>query len=152
MNTERFNSLQELEYSGKLETKQFVNESKVVRYEHLSPVQNELYKRCLMGLDFYSPQELYAMNSAKKIKISKRHKAVQTTLNLWKQELINKKANALLSVLFPKSALIKAITTDFETDSSYINKMTFKELGLTKENIIDKLICSNFLPRNFETL
>ena len=152
MNTERFNSLQELEYSGKLETKQFVNESKVVRYEYLSPVQNELYKRCLMGLDFYAPEELYAMNSAKKIKISKRHKAVQTTLNLWKQELVNIKANALLNTLFPNSALIAAITSDFETDNSYVNKMTFKELGLNKENVINKLICSNFLPRNFEAL
>ena len=152
MNTERFNSLQELMYSGKLKAKQFANESKVVRYEHLSPVQNELYKRCLMGLDFYAPEEQYAMNSAKKIKISKRHKAVQTTLNLWKQELVNMKANALLNALFPKSALIAEITSDFETDTAYVNKMTFKELGLTKENIIDKLIYCNFLPRNFEAL
>jgi hypothetical protein len=105
-----------------------------------------------MGLDFYAPEELYAMNSAKKIKISKRHKAVQTTLNLWKQELVNMKANALLNTLFPNSALIAAITSDFETDNSYINKMTFKELGLNKENVINKLICSNFLPRNFEAL
>jgi len=55
MKTERFNSLQGLMYSGKLEAKQFANESKVVDYGSLSKVQNELYKRCLIGLDYYTP-------------------------------------------------------------------------------------------------
>jgi hypothetical protein len=152
MKTERFNSLQELEYSGKLEARQFAKESNVVKYEHLSATQNELYKRCLIGLDYYTPEELYAMNSAKKIKISKRHKAVQITLNLWKQEIVNMKANAILSAIFPNAPLITDITNDYDTDPGYINKMTFKELGLTRENVIDKLICSNFLPRNFAAL
>jgi hypothetical protein len=152
MKTERFNSLQELEYSGKLEAKQFANKSKVVKYEHLSAVQNELYKRCLIGLDFYSPQELYNMNSAKKSKIFNKHKNVQSLLNLWKQEITIEKTNAWLSVIFPKSQLISDICNDKSISKKFINTLSFKELGINKEQVIDKLIDNNFLPKNFASL
>lgn len=152
MNTERFNSLQELEYSGKLETKQFVNESKVVRYEHLSPVQNELYKRCLMGLDFYTPQELYTMNSAKKSKIFNKHKSVQCLLNLWKQEVSIEKTNSWLAAMFPKSTLISEICNDKTISKKFTNTLSFKELGINRTAVIDKLICNNMLPKNFANL
>lgn len=152
MKTERFNSLQDLMYSGKLEAKQFANKSKVVMYDCLSPVQNELYKRCLMGLDFYSPQELYNMNSAKKNKIFNKHKNVQTLLNLWKQELSIEKTNKWLQVMFPKSTLISEICNDKSISKKFINTLSFKDLGITKTDVIDKLISNNMLPKNFATL
>jgi hypothetical protein len=152
MKTERFNSLQELMYSGKLEAKQFANKSKVVKYENLSAVQNELYKRCLMGLDFYTPQELYTMNSAKKSKIFNKHKAVQCLLNLWKQEISIEKTNSWLAVMFPKSTLISDICNDKTISKKFTNTLSFKELGLTRDVVIDKLICNNMLPKNFISL
>lgn len=151
MKTERYNSFQELEYSGKLDKKQFPLQS-VAKYESLSIVQNELYKRCLMGLDFYSPQELYFMNSAKKSKISKRSKLVQENLNLWKQELTNLKINTMLLSLFPKSNLIVDIVSNNETDKRFVNTLSFKDLSISKENVINRLIKYNFLPVNFATL
>lgn len=152
MKTERFNSLQELVYSGKLEAKQFANKSIVVNYSKLSPVQEELYKRCIMGLDLYTPQELYAMNSAKKNKIFKRHKAVQQMLNLWKQELTIEKTNSWLKTLFPKSELINDICNETSVSKKFINTLSFKELGLKRSDVIEKLITENFLPKNFATL
>ena len=83
-----FDGLQELMYSGQLENKQFPMES-VVDYTILSPGQTKLFKHVLVGLEMYTPQELYAMNSSKKAKIFKRHKQAQTMLNLCKQELTN---------------------------------------------------------------
>jgi hypothetical protein len=151
MKTERYNSFQELEYSGKLDKKQFPLQS-VAKYESLSIVQNELYKRCLMGLDFYSPQELYFMNSAKKSKISKRSKLVQENLNLWKQELTNLKINTMLLSLFPKSNLIVDIASNNETDKRFVNTLSFKDLSISKEHVINRLIKYNFLPVNFATL
>jgi len=152
MKTERFNSLQGLMYSGKLEAKQFANESKVVDYGSLSKVQNELYKRCLMGLDYYTPQELYVMNSAKKTKIFKRHKAVQQSINIWKQKLSIEKTNAWLTALFPNSELISDICNDDSVSKKFINKLSFKELGIKRKEVIEKLIDEHFLPKNFATL
>ena len=151
MKTERYNSFQELEYSGKLDKKQFPLQS-VAKYESLSIVQNELYKRCLMGLDFYTPQELYTMNSAKKNKIFNKHKSVQTLLNLWKQEISIEKTNSWLAVMFPKSTLISEICSDKTISKKFTNTLSFKELGLTRDVVIDKLICNNMLPKNFASL
>lgn len=151
MKAEIYNSLQELEYSGKLAHKQFKSSS-IVKYETLSIVQNELYKRCLIGLEFYSPQELYFMNSAKKAKISKRHRSVQDHLNLWKQELTNGAVNKLLKSLFPKSECVVSIINNNDTDKSFKNTLTFKDLGISKAEIIDRLIEYKFLPNNFASL
>ena len=151
MKTEKYQSFQELEYSGKLIDKQFPTKS-FVKYEELSMTQNELYKRCLIGLEFYSPQELYFMNSAKKAKIAKRHRVVQENLNLWKQELTNRKTNTLLGELFPKASFIRALISDNSTSNKFINTLSFKELGITKEQVIQRLIDFRFLPANFAAL
>jgi len=143
--------LQELSYSGSQSEKQFPTTS-VVSYTTMSPVQNELYKRCLIGLDFYESEQLYIMNSAKKQKIAYRHKRVQDALNIWKQEITNKKVNGFLGKLFPKSEIIQSISLDNSTSSKFINTLTFKELGISKNDIVEKLISLKFLPYNFSTL
>ena len=146
-----FDGLQELMYSGQLENKQFPMES-VVDYTILSPGQTKLFKHVLVGLEMYTPQELYAMNSSKKAKIFKRHKQAQTMLNLWKQELTNDFTNRLLGSLFPKSLLIQELTSDKSVSKNFINKLTFKELGITKNMLVNKLIHENYLPQNFATI
>jgi hypothetical protein len=146
-----FDGLQELMYSGQMEMKQFPQQS-FTDYTRLTPTQQKLFKHAMVGLDMYTPQELYAMNSSKKAKIMKRHKLAQTTLNLWKQELTNKITNNILSSLFPKSKLIKELTSDNSVNKNYINTLTFKELGINKVMIINKLIQENILPQNFATI
>jgi len=151
MNTERFNSLQGLEYSGKLEAKQFANES-IVNYEKLTKVQTELYKRCLMGMDYYDKESAYSMNSSKKLKIVKKQKDVQRLMNTWKQELTNKITNSWLTALFPKSNEIKMLAANVFTSESFVNTLSFKELGIKKTDVITKLMAENFLPKNFASL
>jgi hypothetical protein len=146
-----FDGLQELMYSGQLENKQFPMES-VVDYTILTQGQQKLFKHVMVGLELYTPQELYAMNSSKKAKIFKRHKQAQMMLNLWKQELTNVFTNNLLGSLFPKSELIQNFTADYSTSKNFINTLSFKELGITKPMLINKLIQENFLPRNFATI
>jgi len=151
MNTERFNSLQGLEYSGKLEAKQFANES-MANYEQLTKVQTELYKRCLMGMDYYDKESVYAMNSSKKLKIVKKQKDVQKAINIWKQELTNQITNSWLTALFPNSSDVNKLTSDSFTSDSFVNKLSFKELGIKKADVINKLMTKNFLPKNFASL
>ena len=143
-----FDGLQELMYSGQMESKQFPTTS-VVDYTTLTAGQYRMFKHVMVGLDMYTPQELYAMNSSKKAKIFKKHKQAQTMLNLWKQELTNAVTTKLLSGLFPKSALIAELTADNSTSTKYTNTLAFKDLGINKTELISKLIQENFLPTNF---
>ena len=144
----RFYGLQELMYSGQMESKQFPTKS-VVDYTTLTPGQYRMFKKVMVGLDMYTPQELYAMNSSKKAKIFKKHKQAQAMLNLWKQELTNAISSKLLSALFPKSQLIAELNSDNSTSSKYTNTLSFKDLGIRKTDIINKLIQENLLPVNF---
>lgn len=143
-----FDGLQELMYSGQMEMKQFPTTS-VVDYTTLTPGQYRMFKHVMVGLDMYTPQELYAMNSSKKAKIFKKHKQAQTMLNLWKQELTNNITTKLLSAFFPKSQLIAELNADNSTSTKYTNTLAFKDLGISKTDIINKLIQENFLPANF---
>jgi hypothetical protein len=144
-------SLQDVMYSGQMEMKQFPTVT-TVDYTKLSATQYKMFKHLMVGLDMYTPQELYAMNSSKKSKIFKRHKQAQTMLNLWKQELTNQLSNRLLGTLFPKSQLIQELTADNSTSDKFVNTLSFKDLGISKVTIINKLISENFLPANFATL
>lgn len=146
-----FDGLQDMMYSGQLEIKQFPQQS-IVDYTVLTPGQHKLFKHVMVGLDMYTPQELYSMNSSKKTKIYKRHKMAQTVLNLWKQELTNGITNRLLGGLFPKSALINSITSDNSVNKNFTNTLTFKQLGINKTMLINKLIQENLLPGNFATI
>jgi hypothetical protein len=146
-----FEGLQEFMYSGQLEMKQFPTKS-VVDYTTLSTEQYRMFKHVMVGLDLYTPQELYAMNSSKKAKIFKRHKQAQTMLNLWKQELTNAFTTKLLSTLFPKSKLIAELNSDVSTSTKYTNTLSFKDLGIDRVTIINKLIQERILPPNFASL
>jgi hypothetical protein len=151
MKTEVYKNFQELVYSGKLTNKQFA-ETSIVNYDVLSPMQNELYKKVMFGLSIYEPAQLYEMNSAKKNKIVRKHKEAQETLNIWKQELTNQWTNVFLKNLFPKSKLVDDMVNDNSTSKSFMNTISFKELHITKQDIINKLIQTNILPYNFATL
>lgn len=151
MKTNSFEGLQELVYSGKFEHKQFPVTS-IVDYTYLSPVQEDLYKRLLRGLEYYSPEQLYAMNSSKKTKIAAKHKRAQHVLNIWKQEMTNAITNKLLADIFPKSQLVKDFIGNSFTSKNFVNTLSFKELNINKSDVINKLISVNLLPNNFATL
>ena len=186
--TNSFNGLQELMYSGQMEMKQFPTTS-VVDYTTLSETQYQMYKHLMVGLNMYTPEQLYAMNSSKKAKIFKRNKQTQAMLNLWKQEVMLNKTNSLvafadnqltsfteqhkdatakaphtftktlsikknepLSEIFTTAALKKLLSIEIKPDPKFICSLSFKDLGITKNDIINKLTQENFLPQNFAVL
>lgn len=180
-----FDGLQELMYSGQMEMKQFPTTS-VVDYTTLTPGQYRMFKHLMVGLDMYTPQELYAMNSSKKAKIFKKNKLTQTTLNLWKQEIMLNKTNNLaafadtelvsftkehkagtcaapdsftkkvsiknnepLSKIFTTAVLKMLLSVDVKPDPKFTCTLAFKDLGISKTDIINKLIQESLLPANF---
>jgi hypothetical protein len=94
------------------------------------------------------------MHWDKKKRIDKVHKRAQDVLNVWKQELANHWCSHLLDAFFWHSNLVKDYKEKFvsETDPDYISTLEFKDLGVSKKEIVDKLISTKVLPFNFYEL
>lgn len=116
--------------------------------------QNFLYRRAMYGLSIYSEKEQKTMHWDKKKRIQVIHAKAQESLNIWKQEIVNHYTVNLFKKLFPGSAgeSLSFITEDIGTDPAYHNDMSFKDLGITKELIIDRFIREKILPESFRTL
>jgi hypothetical protein len=113
-----------------------------------------LFKRVLHGLNVYKPEEVTKLHWDKKRRITKVWKRGQREINAWKQTLCNKRINAYLRKTFPHSplALFIADIPAEETLDDYKNTMTFKDLGISYEDIILKFMSVGLLPNNFFTI
>jgi hypothetical protein len=150
---------QKIVYNGRLaEYQRFGNQFKKsnVEYEKdkYNSYQNFLYKRALFGLSVYSEEEKAVMHTDKKKRIAKVHERAQQILNVWKQELTHEYTASLLGSMFYHSSFVKDYCEKFAgvTDPEYISPMEFKDLGITKDKIVQKLIEERILPFNFYQL
>ena len=117
-----------------------------------SQYQNYLYKRALYGLDSLSEQELATVCSKKKQRIVNVYKKAQSTLNKFKQQVTIQYSNFVFKSLFPNSPLTDLLLSDTEVDENFKNTLTFKDLGITKEQIISIFMAEGILPKNFLSL
>jgi hypothetical protein len=117
-----------------------------------SQYQNYLYKRALYGLDALTQQELATMCSKKKQRIVNVYKRAQIVLNKFKQQVTVQYTNFIFKTLFPKSPLTELLLADTETDDKFKNTLTFKDLGINKEQIISIFMAEGILPKNFLSL
>jgi hypothetical protein len=125
-----------------------------MKYEQdkYSPYQNYLYKRALYGLDAITEQELVTMCSKKKQRIINVYKRAQTVLNIYKQKLTIKYSNEIFQFFFPNSSITQSLTENVETDEKFKNTLTFKDLKVSKDDIITIFITEGILPKNFLSL
>jgi hypothetical protein len=123
----------------------------VMSYEQdgYSTYQNYLYKRALYGLDALTEKELATMCSKKKQRIINVYKRAQVTLNKFKQQLTISYSNIIFEKLFPNSPITQYLLADNETDEKFKNTLTFKDLGIEKQDIITIFIAEGILPKNF---
>ena len=122
-------------------------------YTRLNPYQHLLFKRVLHGTNIYSKEELDKMHWDKKRRIRKVWKRSQREINSWKQTICNKRANEVFKI-FHHSELAKSILsvpTD-ETDQSYSNTMSFKDLDIRYEDVILFFMGRGLLPANYLSL
>ena len=143
-----------LEYTGKIESYQLYRGETYMQYEQDSynNYQNHLYKRALYGLSAFTQQELATMCSKKKQRVSKVYMKGQNVINLYKQKLTNAYSNFIFKTLFPESPLTQFFIETQETDVEFKNTLTFKDLGITKDQIIGLFITEGILPKNFHSL
>jgi len=125
-----------------------------IQYESdgYSQYQNYLYKRALYGLNALTKKELDTMCSKKKQRILNVYKRAQKVLNVFKQQVTNQYSNYIFQTLFPKSPWTEAMITYSEVDEKYTNTLTFKDLNITKDDIITIFIAEGVLPKNFLSL
>ena len=114
--------------------------------------QNYLYKRALYGLDSLSEQELATVCSKKKQRIVNVYKKAQITLNKFKQQVTIQYSNFVFKTLFPNSPITDLLLSDTEVDENFKNTLTFKDLGINKEQIISIFMAEGILPKNFLSL
>ena len=155
MNMEKQNTKQKFEYSGNLENYQLMNQRPtVMQYEtdSYSQYQNYLYKRALYGLETLSPQEMAAMCSKKKQRVINVYKRAQVVLNKFKQQLTIQYTNVFFKTLFPNSPITDFLLSESETDEKFKNTLTFKDLNISKEQIITIFMTEGILPKNFLSL
>lgn len=130
------------------------NVNQVYEQDPYNSRQNFLYKRALIGMGVYDKKEIDEMSNDKLKRINKIHRKTQVILNLWKQELLISKSNQMITVLFGnvKYGLLREIKDNNYIDKEFICTLSFKDLGITKSQIINRLIVEKILPKNFHEL
>lgn len=124
-----------------------------VQYDSLSDYQNFLYNRALFGLSVYSQEEIKDMRWDKRKRIIKVHKRAQSILNVWKQQIVNACSNAFFEAIFPGIPITQELLEMAkEIDETYVNKMSFKTLRISKAQVISKLVAEGVLPPDFHNL
>ena len=149
------NNKQKFMYSGTLENYQLSNQIKnVMQYEYDSytPYQNYLYKRALFGLNSLTETEINTICNKKKQRINNVYKRAQIVLNNFKQQVTINYSNFIFKTLFPNSPITDFLITEVETDDKFINTLNFKDLNISKDDIICIFIQEGILPKNFLSL
>ncbi len=149
-------SVQKVHYSGNLRDYQLYGKNNYQQFEkdEFTFYQNFLYKRALFGLKVYSPEDLVTMHWDKKKRIERVHSRAQNVLNLWKQDIVNHMVNDIFISMFTHSKLAKDLVEKYGDikDPKYVSQLNFKDLGVTKKHIVDKLVGEKILPVNFYEL
>jgi hypothetical protein len=114
--------------------------------------QNYLYKRALYGLNSLTEKELATICSKKKQRIINVYKRAQIVLNNFKQTATINYTNFLFKTLFPNSPITQFLLSETKTDDKFKNTLTFKDLNISKDNIISIFIAEGILPKNFLSL
>lgn len=120
--------------------------------KEFTPIQEDLYQKLVHGFSAYTREELSIMSKTKKFKISVSYTKAHRILNRWKQEIVNEAVDSFMSRLFPHSPVVKQFINVKGYDDNLESVFTFKELGVSKKDIANKLIEFGLLPQNFFNL
>lgn len=137
-----------LEYQGSLSKYQTQGTVEYQKANNNTKYQNLLYERAMFGLGVYSKEEIQAMPPEKRKRILKVHKRTKRIINTWKQEMITTLSNHVFATLFPNMALAKSFLKDPGVDPDIHCDMDLADLGITKKDIILKLLEEKILPRD----
>lgn len=119
--------------------------------DRLTNKQQFLYREVLYGLDAYEPHVVANMRSEHKIHIIQTQQKAQRLINKWKNELMQTVIKKCEKIFY-KSQFMKDLCNFESVDDYETNSLSFRDLGINKSMIIDKLIEENLLPENYYKL
>jgi hypothetical protein len=114
--------------------------------------QKDLYQKIVYGFSAYTKEEILAMSKSKKYKVTVAYTKAHRILNRWKQEIVNEAVDVIFLRMFPKSVLAKQMVSEKGYDDNLECTISFKDLGVSKKDIANKLIEFGLLPENFFNL
>lgn len=117
-----------------------------------NPFQNFLYKRAINGLKMYEPKEIKRMHPKKKKRILTTHKRTQRVINILKQNRIIEMTNEWFGLFKNSSTASSLIDLYSEPQSDFVSSISLKDVNLSKDIIIDKLIEEKILPEAFHSI
>lgn len=117
----------------------------------LNPNQKMLFHICLYGIKACSKEDLSQMSFAHKHKIQKKYDRAFVAINRLKQEHVNNWTNAFMKHYFPKTECTKVFVEKYGDAIDFNKKceISFKDLDISREQVIERLIESKILPANF---
>lgn len=125
----------------------------LVVHNPMNNYQNFLYNRVMFGLSVYTQDEIQDMHWEKRKRIVKMQKKAKRVLNIWKQQIVNVMTARFFQRKFPKTEFAEYfVRTVEEVDPDFNCTVDFKQLGITKREIVTKLIQEGVLPSNFYQL
>jgi hypothetical protein len=120
----------------------------------LNKTQNFYYKRAILGLRVYTPEQLSMITKEKKDRIKRVHKKAQSVLQVLRYQKLVQTSNDTLNMFFSRGNVYNQLIGESVTFISPDLRVTLddKQLGLTKNDILSALLESGVLGPNFLNL
>lgn len=120
----------------------------------LNKTQNFYYKRAILGLRVYTPEQLSMITKEKKDRIKRVHKKAQSVLQVLRYQKLVQTSNDTLNMFFSRGNVYTQLMSESVTFISPDLRVTLddKQLGLTKNDILSALLESGVLGPNFLNL
>jgi hypothetical protein len=137
----------------KKKRKSRIDEPCVSRYgAFLNDHQMFLYRRLIFGIVSYKQEDIKKLKPGQKFRIYKNHQRTKELLCKLKQSFIMDITNKVFIKYFPESPMTKSLIgmTKYFLDEKPV--LTFKQLGITRELVINHLIAHKLLPKEFWTI
>ncbi len=117
--------------------------------ENFNSVQQFIYRKALYGLAVYEPHEVKKMHPREKFEIIKVQKRAQHIINVFKIDTMNDWLRGFFGKYFHNSAQAKEFMSDKHTSYDEVTNVSFKDLGINKYMIAQKLVEKKVLPMDF---
>lgn len=119
--------------------------------DKLTPGQSMLYSVALSGLKALSPDQESKLSKYEKREITLLANRANRVLNYWKTQVVTNSISVLFNKLFANAPTTSAVSILMQpiVDSEFSPEISFRELGISRIQIIQKLIRHGVLPVDF---
>ena len=141
-------------YVKKIQLEGTVKYQKIEEQVKLNSKQKDLYSKVVYGFKAYTKEEIATMSERKKINVTVTYTKAQRILRNWKQDITFSFIDRLLVAMFPKSPIVSQMCQiqGHLEDYNKEDEISFKDLGINQQQIVNKLIEFALLPKNFYNL